>query len=44
MKQISENFWQKWLPGERQTILITKKEQREEKRAEKKIKKALREE
>lgn len=43
MKQISNNFWTKWLPGERQTVLITKKQEREEKRAEKKIKKVLRE-
>lgn len=43
MKQISNEFWTKWLPCERQTVLITKKQQREEKRAEKKIKKMLQE-
>lgn len=45
MKQISNNFWFIWLEGGRKdiTTLITKKQEREEKRAEKKIKKVLRE-
>lgn len=43
MNQISNNFWSKWLPVERGTILITKKQERTEKRQEKKIKKALKE-
>lgn len=43
MKQISNNFWPIWLEGGRKdiTTLTTKKQQREENRAEKKIKKAL---
>jgi len=43
MNSTTINFWTNWLPCERQTVLITKKQQREEKRAEKKIKKALQE-
>jgi len=41
--QYKNNFWSIWLEGGRKdiTTLSTKKQQREEKRAEKKIKKML---
>jgi len=45
MKQISNSFWSIWLEGGRKdlTVLITKKQQREEKREAKKLKKITRE-